>query len=80
MMIVKFPPYLRCSIVILDSYVYIALIDAKKAFDKVWHEGLYREMHKMNIYGDNWLMFKEWNQFLVTNNVSVFVSMIHLYV
>jgi hypothetical protein len=36
--------------------VYIALTDAKKAFDKVWHEGLYREMHKMNIYGDNWLM------------------------
>jgi hypothetical protein len=38
------------------SSVYIALTDAKKAFDKVWHEGLYREMHKMNIYGDNWLL------------------------
>ena len=46
--------------------VYIALTDAKKAFDKVWHEGLFREMHKMNIYGDNWLLFKEWYQNLTT--------------
>jgi hypothetical protein len=23
-------------------------------------------MHKMNIYGDNWLMFKEWYQNLTT--------------
>jgi hypothetical protein len=41
--------------------VYIALTDAKKAFDKVWHEDLYREMHKMNIYGDNWLLASIFN-------------------
>jgi hypothetical protein len=28
--------------------------------------GLYMEMHKMNIYGDNWLMLKEWYQNLTT--------------
>ena len=46
----------------------VALTDAKKAFDKVWHEGLFREMHKMNIYGDNWLLFKEWYQNLTTKD------------
>jgi hypothetical protein len=49
-----------------SALVYIALTDAKKAFDKVLHEGLCREMHTMNIYGDNWLLFKEWYQNLTT--------------
>lgn len=46
--------------------LYIALTDAKKAFDVVWHEGLFREIFKMNIIGDNWLLFKEWYRNLTT--------------
>jgi hypothetical protein len=45
---------------------YIALTDAKKAFYKVLREGLFWEIHKMNIYGDNWLLFKECYQNLTT--------------
>ena len=40
--------------------LFIAITDAKKAFDIVWHKGLFREVYKMNISGDNWLIFKEW--------------------
>lgn len=40
--------------------IVVALTDAKKAFDIVWHEGLFREMNKIGIEGDNWLLFKEW--------------------
>ena len=39
----------------------------KKVFDVVWHEGLFREIFKMNITGDNWLLFKEWYRNLTTN-------------
>ena len=34
----------------------------KKAFDV----GLFREIFKMNITGDNWLLFKEWYRNLTT--------------
>ncbi|CAG2242211.1 unnamed protein product [Mytilus edulis] len=40
--------------------IFFALTDAQKAFDIVWHDGLFREMFKCNIVGDNWLLFKEW--------------------
>ncbi|VDI51592.1 Hypothetical predicted protein [Mytilus galloprovincialis] len=46
--------------------IYIGLTDAKKAFDIVWHAGLFREMHKMNISGDNWLLFRAWYEDLTT--------------
>ncbi|CAC5420706.1 unnamed protein product [Mytilus coruscus] len=39
--------------------IFFALIDAQKAFDIVWHDGMFREMFKCNIVGDNWLLFKE---------------------
>ncbi|CAG2206286.1 unnamed protein product [Mytilus edulis] len=42
------------------SPLYVALMDARKAFDIVWHLGLMREMHKFGLTGDNWLFFKRW--------------------
>lgn len=48
------------------SPLYIAFIDAKNAFDVVWHNGLLREMYKVNLIGDNWLLFKAWYENLRT--------------
>ena len=31
------------------SKLYICFLDAKKAFDKVWHDGLLMKLHKMCI-------------------------------
>ncbi|CAC5413140.1 unnamed protein product [Mytilus coruscus] len=42
------------------SPLYVALMDARKTFDIVWHLGLMREMHKFGLTGDNWLFFKKW--------------------
>lgn len=38
----------------------IALTDAQKAFDVVWHNGLMREMYKIGVTNDNWLLFQDW--------------------
>jgi hypothetical protein len=43
-----------------NKSIFIALTDAQKAFDIVWHDGLFREIFKANITGNNWLLFKEW--------------------
>ena len=43
-----------------NKFIFIALTDAQKAFDIVWHDGLFREIFKANITGNNWLLFKEW--------------------
>ncbi|CAG2239510.1 unnamed protein product [Mytilus edulis] len=43
-----------------NSSLYIALMDAKKAFDILWHLGLLREMYNFGLHGDNWLFFKNW--------------------
>ena len=43
-----------------NKSIFIALTDAQKAFDIVWHDGLFREIFKANITGSNWLLFKEW--------------------
>ncbi|CAC5358563.1 unnamed protein product [Mytilus coruscus] len=43
-----------------NSSLYIALMDAKKAFDILWHLGLLREMYNLGLRGDNWLFFKNW--------------------
>lgn len=43
-----------------NKSIFIALTDAQKAFDIVWLDGLFREIYKANITGDNWLLFKEW--------------------
>jgi hypothetical protein len=42
-----------------NKSIFIALTDAQKAFDIVWHDGLFREIFKANITGNNWLLFKE---------------------
>ena len=38
---------------------YIAFMDARKAFDVVWHNCLFRDMDKFGIEGDNWLFFSK---------------------
>jgi hypothetical protein len=43
-----------------NKSIFIALTYAQKAFDIVWHDGLFREIFKANITGSNWLLFKEW--------------------
>jgi hypothetical protein len=40
------------------SPLYVAFMDARKAFDVVWHTGLFRDT--IGITGDNWLFFKHW--------------------
>jgi hypothetical protein len=35
-------------------------MDARKAFDVVWHTGLFRDLYTFGITGDNWLFFKQW--------------------
>ena len=42
------------------SSLYIALMDARKAFDVLLHLGLLREMNKAGFEGDNWRFFENW--------------------
>ena len=42
------------------SSLYIALMDARKAFDVLWHLGLLREMNKAGFEGDNLRFFENW--------------------
>ena len=42
------------------SSLYIALMDARKAFDVLLHLGLLREMNKAGFEGDNWRYFENW--------------------
>ena len=42
------------------SPLYVALMDARKAFDILWHSGLLRQMFNFGIKGNNWLFFQEW--------------------
>jgi hypothetical protein len=36
------------------SPLYVAFMDARKAFDLVWHTGLFRDLYTFGITGDNW--------------------------
>ncbi|XP_033761518.1 uncharacterized protein LOC117343284 [Pecten maximus] len=40
------------------SPLYVALMNAKKTFDILWHAGLLREMYYFGLTGDNWTFFK----------------------
>ncbi|VDI18845.1 Hypothetical predicted protein [Mytilus galloprovincialis] len=51
-----------------NSSLYIALMDAKQAFDILWHLGLLREMYNFGLHGDNWLFFKHWYEEVTSKN------------
>jgi len=42
------------------SSLYMALMDARKAFDVLWHLDLLREMNKSGFEGDNWRFYENW--------------------
>ncbi|VDI04539.1 Hypothetical predicted protein [Mytilus galloprovincialis] len=44
----------------------LALLDAQKAFDKLWHSSLLRKSYQIGIEGDKWLMLKAWYNELVS--------------
>ncbi|VDI37216.1 Hypothetical predicted protein [Mytilus galloprovincialis] len=44
----------------------LALLDAQKAFDKLWHSSLLRKTYQIGIDGDKWLMLKAWYHELVS--------------
>jgi hypothetical protein len=48
--------------------IIIAMTDAQKAFDIVWHAGLMREMNKIGMSDDNWLLFQQWYKSLSSKN------------
>jgi len=45
----------------LDKKVPLALatLDAEKAFDVVWHNGLFRKLHHMNLHPDIWALLRD---------------------
>ena len=42
------------------SPLYVAFMDARKAFDVLWHMGLLKEMNKFGLHNNNWLFFHNW--------------------
>jgi len=37
----------------------LATLDAEKAFDVVWHDGLFRKLHHMHLHPDIWILLQE---------------------
>ena len=42
------------------SPLYVAFMDARNAFDVLWHMGLLKEMNKFGLHNNNWLFFQNW--------------------
>ncbi|CAG2253605.1 unnamed protein product [Mytilus edulis] len=42
-----------------NSDVIVVLLDSTKAFDSVWHDALFYELHKYGVTGDLWLLIDE---------------------
>ena len=41
-----------------NQVIYAALLDASKAFDVVWHDGMLLDIYELGITGDLWLIYK----------------------
>ena len=48
------------------SYLSLALLDAQKAFDKLWHNSLLRKSFQIGINEDKWPMLNAWYHELVS--------------
>ena len=42
-----------------NQVIYAALLDASKAFDVVWHDGMLLDIYELGITGDLWLIYKK---------------------
>ena len=43
-----------------DSEVFLACLDTRKAFDTVWHEGLFHKLYQAGINGKLWRILWKW--------------------
>ena len=41
---------------------YVALLDVQKAFDTVWHNGLFHKLYSYGIKGHTWRILRKWYQ------------------
>ena len=57
----------------LGANIYAAFLDTRKAFDTVWHEGLFLKMHRLGINGSLWQiivnMYEGLESAVLVNNV-----------
>ena len=63
-----------CANLDLHSNVYVAFLDTEKAFDTVWHAGLFYKLHNLGIKGKAWRIIRNMYNGL-TFQVSVNSSM-----
>jgi hypothetical protein len=52
------------------SPLYVVFMDARKAFDVVWHTGLFRDLYTFGTTGDNWLfIYYSWGSAVVCSKI-----------